>query len=194
MASELLLVNPRKRRRAKKRRTYKRNPSRARVYSKRRRSYRRNPNGRGTAKFMTMVTPALQGAAGGVLNDLMFGFVPLPATLKTGPMRHIAKAAGAVLIGTIAANFTKGPIAKHMATGAMTVAFHGALREFTQNIPGLQFGDYQELAYYSPGEIMNESALQMGAYVDELGYGEGDVSEGAYSAAGWGMPMGEYVS
>lgn len=187
MANELLLINPRKRRRSTKAKR-KTSPKRRRITKRvKRRTYRRNPSG--TIKFMGMIAPAFQGAAGGVLNDLMFGFVPLPSMLKTGPMRHVVKAAGAVLIGTLAANFTKGAMAKNMATGAMTVAFHGMLREFTQNIPGLQFGQYEELAYYSPGEIMNEG--NMGAYVDELGYGEADVSEGAY-AVDYGM--GEYMS
>ena len=186
MASELLLINPKRRKKRKttpkKRRSYKKR----RPVAKKRRTYRRNPSGRGAmGKMMAMAMPAFQGAAGAVLLDLAFGFIPLPVQLKVGPMRHLSKVLGAVALGTVVSNFTRGKMGANMATGAMTVAFHGALREFTQNIPGLQFGAYEELAYYSPGQIVNNG---VGEYVDGVGYGEGDVSYEAY-----GAQMGEYV-
>ena len=179
MASEILLVNPRRRRArrkvaarrrpARRRRTRRRrnpigpyartsprgmgyyvaNPRRRRRRARRRsparRRYRRNPT---TMRGMInqLVIPAATAGAGALALDVLWGFVPIPDTIKTGPMRHVAKGLGAVVLGNLVGMMTNKRTGDTMAMGALTVVFHSAFREMTA-----QFMPNVPLSYYSAG-------------------------------------------
>ena len=156
--AELMLVNPRKRRkrrrtktRARRRTTVRR---RARSVSRR----RRNPVRR-SGKIMDQVMPAATNAMGALALDIAWSYLPLPMGIKTGPFRHVAKGLGAIAIGMFAGNIVSRSTAKAMSQGALTVVIHGAMREVTQQMmPNVSLG------YYSPG-----MPAGVGQYVSGLG-------------------------
>lgn len=160
---ELMLVNPRKRRRTTRkratpkrrvtrRRAVRRSPTRA---AKRRMSgYRRNPSPRGMRGIVDKtVIPAATAAAGAIGLDVAWGFLPVPDTLKTGPMRHVAKAAGAVGLGMLANMVVSKKTADQFATGALTVVFHQAMAEVVQKAaPDLPMNAYpDQVGYWGTG-------------------------------------------
>lgn len=203
MASELLLVNPRKRKsttkRVAKRKTRRpakraassarRAPVRRRRASpvRRRRTYRRNPAPRGLRGIQQMAMPAFQGALGSTVLNVAFGYLPLPPMLRTGMMKHVTKAAGAVALGMVVDTFAKGSTAKAMAQGAMTVAFADWMKELATNVPGIKLGeyDYDAMGFYSPAQIVGTETV--GEYVNGVGgYNAqpemmGEYVEGGYS-------------
>ena len=94
------------------------------------------------------VIPAAQSAGGAIALDFVWGFVPLPDNIKLGPMRHVAKGLGAIVIGRIAGQVLGRKVGDNMAMGALTVTFHQAFREMITNFaPGIA----GNLAYYSAG-------------------------------------------
>jgi len=181
--AEIMLVNPRKRRRVvrkkatarrapARRKVVKRNPSTARRRAVRRavtassparsivrkRRYKRNPTARGIVE--STLKPAAVAAVGALSLDVLWGFAPVPDMLKTGPFRHVAKGIGALGLGYVAGMVVNKRMAAQMATGAMTVVMHDAFKEVAARVmPGVPLG------YYSAGY----PAGAMGAYVDGMG-------------------------
>lgn len=180
--SEILLVNPRRRRRTTKRRTARRktNPRRKRSTRKRSRARRRNPGyalpnprrrtrrasrrrsnpaPRLTARSVqSNVMAALPGAFGALGLDVMLGYIPLPAVLKTGFAAYITKAVGAIGLGMVAnmSGMVRGATAAKMTEGALTVMFHGMLRQgMAQFAPAVPMGMYipgsTGMGYYGAG-------------------------------------------
>lgn len=163
--------NPRRRRR----------PARARPRTRRR--YRRNPTMRGIINQLVM--PAATAGAGALALDVLWGFVPVPDTIKTGPMRHVAKGLGAVVLGQLVGMFATRKMGDTMAMGALTVVFHSAFREMTaQFAPNIPLGYYSaganagydpQLGYYvssprlavSRGESVPSPNSELGYYVQE---------------------------
>lgn len=142
----MYVSNPRRRRR----------PARKRATARRR--YRRNPMTMRSV-LNTLVIPAAQAGAGAVLLDVAWGFVPIPPDIKTGPMRHVAKGLGAIVLGWGVGQVANKKMGDTMAMGALTVTFHAALRELTQ-----QFLPQLNLAYYSAGPVAGHDP-QLGYYV-----------------------------
>jgi len=190
---QLMLVNPHKRRRGKRRtpprgpggrflkrsarsstsrrRRRRRNPAHAlpalAMNPRRRRSgsravarrrYRRNPDGFGRG-FMRQLTaplmPAVQGAAGAIANDVVFGFIPLPAQFKTGYIGIAAKAAQAVVLGMMLSRVVGLNATKQMTAGALTVLAYQTIKPMVAGVvPGLGY----EGAGYAPdmGEFISD--------------------------------------
>lgn len=201
--AELMLINPRKRKRRRKmsakqnmyfgKRRKKRNlgtalmatnPSRRRSYSvsRSRKRYRRNPIG-GGFKPMTFVTqtlmPSAIGAAGALGLDIVMGFLPLPATLKTGPMRPLIRIAGAVGIGMIAGMVTNKRMGEQVGAGALTVVLYDTLKGFVaKTMPTLTLGDiendYPSIEYLSPAPQVDNMSAYVGTDYSPVGeYVEG---------------------
>ncbi len=182
----MLLVNPT--RKKAKRKTVKRKTKRRLVSVSKRKSsttrrYKRNPirrkkSGIGGILKETVIPSAI--AAGGALGlDVAMGYLPIPENLKTGPMRHLVKGAGAIGIGMLAAMFLKPKTAELITTGALTVTLHDAGKEalgrFAPNVRlASNEDDLDDLAFVNPGM----PAGPMGEYLSE--YVEGDT-------------MGEYL-
>lgn len=193
MGKELIVAsNPRKRRsspaqKAAARRNIKkaqaarrRSPARRRKASPRRRtSYKRKrnptrPRARARARGMidAMVMPALIGGAGAVANDMLVNFLPIPANLKTGWMRHVTKTVSAVGLAW-AADMLPGRLVtkstvNQLGAGALTVVGYNLVRDLmAQFMPNLPLGEYldPELGYWGAG-LDPGSDPGMGMYLD----------------------------
>jgi hypothetical protein len=208
---EMLLINPRKRRAARKttkRRATKRrrnpiNTIRSRSVAPRRRTNpvryikrrmsrrRRNPiNLGGSAKgFMTQLRDALIGGAGAIAVDAAYARIApmLPAKLQPVPgsvgAGDAVKALVTVMLGKLLSKPTKGLSAK-LAHGALTVQAHGIMKVV---LPASVTGG---MGYYSPAAIADMSARvgpirrgAMNAYVP------GTQLLNAYAQPGRGSPV-----
>lgn len=174
--AELLLVNPRKRRKARKSTARKSVASRAvstvrRSVAKVGRRYRRNPiASRGVANnAMDQFKAGAIGAAGALAVDVAMQKLPIPANLKTGTAAPIVKGLVGIGLGMLVAKVGKNRnLGKQLAQGAVTVSLYAAGKEMLKAPLGLA-GDYES---------------DLGADFDDLGYygldGEGDDDLGAY--------------
>lgn len=189
---QLLLVNPSKRRgrgrktkakRSRARRTGHRshtirvhkNPIRSRRH---RRSIRfhRNPISGGARGLMRTVTGTAVdgaiGAAGGIAVDAMLKLVPV--SMKTGPMGHLVRGAGAIVLGLVG-GIAKIPAAGKLATGAMTIALYNAAREYVTVPMGL-------------GEYTDSDIAELAGLSGALGYDDTAALENG------GANVGEFVT
>jgi hypothetical protein len=139
-----LAGNPKRRKR--------RNPSGIRRFRRRRNpGLKLSPRG-----LMAKAMPALIGGGGAVANDLLYNFalgvVPatvapeLVANLRTGPLRHVGKAASALLLSMVAGFVLPRRIAEQMGTGALVVVGYNVVRDavakFAPNVAmGMYLGD-----------------------------------------------------
>lgn len=173
--SKMLLVNPRTRKRKNPARSRKR-----RAPARRRRTNtaaRRRSNPIKVNNVMeNTIRPAAISAAGALSLDAAWGYVPLPEAFKAGPMRHVAKGAGAIGLGMLAEQVTTKKNAQQLATGAMTVVLHDMGREFLgQYLPGVPMGEYMgvnanpSLGYYSPGMPTGQAGAggSLGMYLNQ---------------------------
>ena len=166
--AEMLLINPRRRRKATaKRRTTRarrRNPV-ARVMArparrrnpvaqmKRRVMRRRNPIGM-NAGMMKMIQDAFIGGAGSIAVDLAQGQINrfLPATLQTRPgtvgLGDGVKAVLTVVLGRALNRTTRG-LSMKMASGALTVQSAGIMRTLLGPTLGANLG------FYTPSMVTN---------------------------------------
>lgn len=188
--AQLMLVNPRRKRRQKmtakqakffgprrKRAKVARNPKRAR---KARSRVRRNPiaaaarrYGRSKRRSLSLrsitsggvlkstVAPAAIGAVGAVALDALWAMLPVPASLKVGAIAVPAKAAGVLALGAIAANFL--PKQRKLIEGAVAASLTIAAYNFVRAQVGGMFPD-----------------VRLGTYID--GY-DGDDALGYTGAA-----------
>jgi hypothetical protein len=149
-----------------------------------RRRYSRNPIRGGMRGILNgLVIPAATAGAGALGLDIIWGYVPIPVTLKTGPARHVVKGLGAIVMGMAVGALANRRLGNTMALGALTVTMHDAMRELVANtMPQVPLG------YYSPGMPVG-SDPRLGYYVgaqhaptgpssEEMGYYVG--TEGAY--------------
>ncbi len=202
------MANPsRRRRRRRAATTFKRNPATRRSRRRRvaafranpaprrrrrvsaRRSYRRNPSsrmgGKGSFSIMGVILPSIAVGVGAVGAELLMGYLPIPAALKSGPMRYAAKAAVSIAAGYAIARFGNKKIGEAFAMGGVAIAAHDMVKALvTSTLPGAQFGGWADygyvtqaqaygtmpgggaLGYYSPG-----ANVGMGEYVPN-GLGE----------------------
>ena len=118
-------------------------------------------------------------AAGGALTlDLVFGYLPIPAGIKQGPMRHVVKGVGAIALGMLAGMVISKDKANALATGAMTVVLYNAARETLANVaPQIMLGEYlsveqpqAQLSEYLSGDDAHQEGF------DGLMTGENDYS------------------
>lgn len=141
--SQLMLVNPRKRRKSKAVAVKRKTPARRRVSSavstvkKTISRYRRNPSPRAGNIVETVKNGAI-GAGGAIAAEILLSKLPVPAEFKSGNMAIVASALASVGVGVLVAKVTKKPhIGKLMAQGGVTVAMHGAMRSMVKGPMGL---------------------------------------------------------
>jgi hypothetical protein len=135
-------ANPAPRKRARRRSV---SSVRARV-----RKYRRNPSGR-SMSVMPLLKDSAMGAVGAVAVTALYSFMPVPATFATGNMAHVAKAAFAVLIGTLGRKVLPAGMASKMAAGSLTVTMYEALKDnIGASVPGMH-----GIGYYPGGRVMS---------------------------------------
>lgn len=199
--NEILLVNPRRRRKSKGRKRsrvrLKKSASRRRKsYRVKRSSYKRNPVASLAPRsiigaFLPTLKAGAVGAVGAVANDALIGQLGkfLPAFLSTGYARHLTKVGTAVLVGAVGNMALKGK-GSALAAGAATVAMRDLIREtIQQNLPSLSpyLGDYdsEDLGAYNPGllvdgnagvgEYMTAPLGDVGEYIPMMGGGGDDM-------------------
>ena len=110
------------------------------------------------------VIPAAVGGTGAVLNDMIVNLLPLPVTFKSGWMRHISKAVGAIAIGYLGSLFLSKKTADQLGAGAMTVVGYNVVRDLAaQFVPQLPLGEYLEVPL---GEYLDPALGYYGAGLD----------------------------
>jgi hypothetical protein len=172
----------RKRRRATATVTARANPRRARRRARRTVRARRNPiaaavrrsrrrgGGGGKLKLIPSnliggtLVPAAIGGAGALAVDVAWGFLPLPANIKTGPLGPVAKAAAAIVLGSVASKFAGRAIGEKVTSGYLTVLAYNFARGMLQKaMPSIPLGDY-DMGYVSAGLQMPD-ANGVSAYI-----------------------------
>lgn len=131
-----------------------------------RRTRRRNPARRMTLQGVmnNLIIPSATAGAGAVFLDILWGFIPVPPNIKTGPMRHVAKGLGAVTLGWLVGQMATKRMGDTMAMGALTVVFHSAFREMTaQFAPQIPL---EGMGYYSAGQPVGYDP-SLGYYVGQ---------------------------
>lgn len=182
--AELLLVNPRKRKKARK------SPARKSVarravsavrssVAKVSRRYRRNPiASRGAASnAMDQFKSGAIGAAGALAVDVAMQKLPIPANLKTGTAAPIVKGLVGIGIGMLVAKVGKNrDLGKKLAQGAVTVSLYAAGKEMLKGPLGLSGydndlgADFDDLGYYG----LDGADDELGAYEELSAYDLGD--------------------
>jgi hypothetical protein len=161
--TELLLVNPKHRKRRRKmsalqKSYFGKNPRRHRrrrsllsSNPRRHRRYSRNPKSRrvrynfssNPANFsLKQVTsefgPAVIGAGGALVVDWIFGNIPLPPTLTTGIMLPVTRIGAAIGVGVLAGMIAGKATGEKVAVGALVVTSYSIIKNFlTTNVPSL---------------------------------------------------------
>lgn len=181
MLPQILTVNPmaKRRRHAHKKRAHNRFRFRARHRShnphRSRRSRHRIHNPFSIKGLSGSVMPALIGAGGAVLTDVSMAYAApyLPASLQSGWLNILTRAAAAIGVGFIAGKVAGKQIGKEVAAGGLIVVAYSGLKQalaptLGNSIKGLSgladFGDYRPAVAYG-----NEAAAMtgegMGAYM-----------------------------
>lgn len=150
--------NPiRRRRRRTTHRRFARNPSRRRHYARnpirRRRTtvrrYRRNPSARrvggAAVNFGKMLLPAAGIGLGAVGAEILMGYLPIPASFKTGVMRHVTKGVVGVTAGMLIGKVLRQKrLGNYIALGSVVIAVHDAAKEFiAARMPAITMGQYR---------------------------------------------------
>lgn len=169
-----------------KKRRRKSNPSsfapkrrRKRAHRSHRVARRRNPirlPKLGLGRLKSQVMPALVGGAGAVGNDLLYNAIvnnlpattPMLAQLQTGYLRHVGKAASAMLLAWVAGMVLGRQKGDQIGAGALTVVGYNVVKDV--------------LVRFGP------AGLNLGIYLDRPMGNLGRV--GAYPGAGWNPTYG----
>jgi len=205
-------TNPRRRRRRHSVRRYARNPARRHyarnpIRHRRRRTsvrrYRRNPSIRraagGAANFTKMLLPAIGIGAGAIGSEIVMGYLPLPATWKTGVMRHVTKGVVGVSLGLVLGKvFRMRRLGNFFALGAVAIATHDAIKEYLSahvpSIPGLSgMGMYSRALpsqFRGMGYVNSGSPIRLGEYRHALP----SQFHGATTVHGTGGEMNNFVA
>lgn len=183
--AQLLLANPRKRRRAKKRTTARRRVSSvtARSVTKR---YRRNPIRRGTMGNIgdTFSKGAIGGVGAVVVDAAMQRLPMIPTNLQTGIPGAITKGLVGIGIGMITSKIMKNKkLGTQLADGAVTVAMYNASKSMIGPALGLSGYDDDGLLGYGDGLLGDDMGYYNAApvYDTPTGFeGEHDEMDGYY--------------
>lgn len=131
---------------------------------------RRNPIRRRTIRTTgildKLIMPAVSAAAGAISLDILWAYLPLPANIKSGNMKYMAKAAGAIGMSLLAEMVVTKKTAEALGVGALTVVLHQIAKETLQRtMPQVKMDGLGCIGYYNPampaGTLGND---QMGYY------------------------------
>jgi hypothetical protein len=174
--------------------THKRRKRRANpIHYGRRRKRHHNPFS--TGGLMAVLKPAGIGAAGAIATAIAYGYAApmLPATLTTGYIPVIVKAAAAIGLGMLISKFMSKQDGQYATIGGLTVVLVGAVTPLITSaaptLPGLSglagYGDYMptKMGAYAP-TLSNPKTTRFG----RLGFISPAPKLGAYM--GRGIPQG----
>jgi hypothetical protein len=137
------------------------------------------------ATIQPMVIGAFQGAAGAIAVNAVLRFLPLPAFLTTGRVMYLTRGLVALGVGMLAGQVAGGRIGVRMAEGALTVVAVDVVRDLLMTTAGINLG------YYSPARVVSArpvNAANGGAAMRMSGVGR----TGKYLSAVSGT--GKYLS
>lgn len=126
------------------------------------------------------VQPAMVQASGALLLDIGYGYFGsyIPAQFNTGMLRHATKGVIAIGLGWLAQNFVRNETANQLATGALTITMHDAMRELTaQFMPNIPLGG---MGYWNASPVY--PAEGMGYYQPQSQSGYSDRAFGYFSS------------
>lgn len=113
------------------------------------RRFRRNPSGRKMLGGLgTMLIPAAGVGAGAVGAEILMGYLPIPASWKSGVMRQVTKGAVGLAAGWAISHFLKQKkLGFYVMAGAVVIAVHDGIKELiTARTPTIgargAFGQY----------------------------------------------------
>lgn len=188
-------VAPRRRRRHRRhavavKRRRKRNPI------MRRRHHRRRSNPFSIRGVSHSVMPAAIGATGAIALDVAYAYAGkyLPASLQTGFLPVLVKAAGAIGLGMLARKVVSRDKANAATLGALTVVAYGAIKpliaQFAPTIPGLS--GYADFVNYGTsmagmGAYFNPGGSQIPQNLRGLGFYNPAATLGSYMSQGSSM-------
>jgi hypothetical protein len=217
MAEVLLVANPKRRRKHRRKKARRSNP-RVRHHRRRRRVARRRSNpryrahyrrrrrnpsmGGMTARAMPVIKESFVGAAGAVANDALYNLLASNATVQSflgaagstgGLVQYGVKMATALGVGYLA-RFAKLP-SRDLAVGAATVATHDFLKSQLMGLAPSIFGSGAPLAlsgYNGFGAYLSGSAPLVGTATFPATYmpQQQPVQMGAYLSGSSGMADG----
>lgn len=209
MAAQIALINPRRKRKARKTRARRRrhvarrkttarrrrktsivavrrlNPRRRRVHARRRRHHarRRNPRMLSLGGITRTLMPAAIGGAGALALDIALSYATpyLPASLQSGYLKTGVKLAGAIGLGMVAGKFLGGEKGRAVTLGALTVVLYGAIRDAAKQFaPTLNLGAVD----YADNTVGAYMAPSLG-YINPAPFVSNDMSGlGAYMSDG----------
>lgn len=194
MPGELMLLNPRRKSKSRKRRTpaqlaatrklvalnrrrggggkkrrapaRRRNPVAAMPYRRK----RRRSKGFGGLKGITrVIIPAAIGGAGALAIDIGYNLLPIPPRFKTGMYAPAFKIAGALGIGWLASMFTTKQLAEQIMIGSITVTVASLFKGFAQRtFPQVALGEIDEetLAFVNAAQFQPDPLI--GGYVPDF--------------------------
>jgi hypothetical protein len=138
--------------------------------------------------IMGTVMDSAIGAGGAMAVDVAWNFLPVPVTLKAGPVGTLAKAGGTIALGMLAAKMIGGAMARKATVGALTVQIHNYIRPLLASvIPGL--GYYGAgYALDGLGRYISDTPSSLGAFVPN------SLSDMDYDTANYpGIGLEEYI-
>lgn len=120
-----------------RRRKYKRTTvAAARVAGRTLRHRRKNPVGGIGEIIRETIVPSAIGGAGALTLDVLLGVLPVPPSLKVGPMASVVKVAGAIALGAIATKVGGRKVGSQVAAGAVTVTLYELLKSTLNQVSG----------------------------------------------------------
>lgn len=135
------------------------------------RSRRRNPlhMPAGASGVASMLMSSVHGAGGALIVNTALNYIPMPAMLKSGNGKYIARVGVALALGVFGGKVLPKKVAANMAVGAMTVAFHDlVLGLASQAMPSAKLGDIGDyddgVAAYVSGQGVAGLADMSGMY------------------------------
>lgn len=174
------VVHRRRRRTARRstrsRRYYARNPISRRRYSRARSGgfFRRSASRAGgfLEKYgFDTVLPATVGAAGALALDMAWGYLPIPASLQTGPLAPVVRLAGAFGIGLTAGMIGGRKFGRDVTAGATVVTLYDLLKGWLKTqYPALPLqGLGRGRTWYNPGLNIGPARARLGVYLQGMG-------------------------
>lgn len=109
------------------------------------------------------------GAAGALAIDLVYAKLPIPASMQTGTLAPVTKAAVTVGLGMLAGKVLSKPMAHSAVVGALTVQLHAILKNMAAGVGIAGYTDINGIEYYSPAEIAASGMSQYISGADGVG-------------------------
>ena len=123
---------------------------------RRRRSVRRNPIGLDLKRIRTnLLLPALNGVAGSIVVDGVYGYLPVPDSMRVGYGRHAVKAGLALALAMLGSRVFRPATAISMGVGSLTVTGHEIARELA--------------AQFAPDLALDGQSMSVGAFITGAG-------------------------